>query len=303
MSLKIHVICLALNEELFIAEVLKPLYPFCSGISVISQYDRDWYGKPIHPDKTASIVLDYPDPEGKIHFIVRRNIDEAATRNQEMLALQNRCARTITPHGGGTKEEVLEYHSAPDYFLIVDADEIYDINTLGNIIDYLDLKRPQGMRVLGYNYVRTWNRRVPSEVVHFQHFGFIKPGILFDMNRVVSLNEQRLIRLCAKLKLPNIASRLYGFIDCPEEVGVFHHACWIGDNERLRKKVTVSSHAQTWDVSFAEWVDSLKAVYVPTEELPQNIQEGVWLDHFFEHHPHSSPDLVTSSPNLTDLER
>jgi len=283
MSLRIHVICLALNEELFIAEMLKPLYPFCSGISVISQYDRDWYGKPIYPDQTANIVLNYPDPDGKIHFVVRRNIDEAATRNQEMLALQDRCARNITPHGGGTREEILQYHSAPDYFLIVDADEIYDVNTLGSIIDYLDSKRPKGMRVLGYNYVRTWNRRVPSEVVHFQHFGFIKPGILFDMNRVVSLNEQRLIRLSSKLKLPNFASRLYGFIDCPEEVGVFHHACWMGDNERLKKKVTVSSHAQTWDVSFAEWIDSLNAVHIPTEQLPQNIQEGAWANHCFEH--------------------
>lgn len=282
MSLRIHAICLALNEENFIGEMLNSLYPFCSGISVISQYDRDWYGKIVQPDRTAKIVLDYPDPDGKIHFIVRRNIDEAATRNQEMLALRNYCAQTITPHGSGTKTDVLNFHDAPDYFLIIDADEIYDVDTTGNIIDYLAAKKPRGMRITGYNYARTWNRRVPQEVVPFRHFGFIKPGILFDMNRVVSLNEQRAIRLCAKLKLPNFASKLYGFIDCPEEVGVFHHACWIGDNERLRKKVTVSSHMQTWDTSFAKWVDSLQAVFIPTEELPRNIQSGNWGNCFFE---------------------
>jgi hypothetical protein len=282
MSLRIHAICLALNEEIFIGETLKSLYPFCSGISVISQYDRDWYGRQIYPDQTANIVLNYPDLEGKIHFIVRRNIDEAATRNQEMLALRNHCARNIIPHSSSTKEEVLRYHDAPNYFLIVDADEIYDIDTIGNIIDYLESKKPRGMRVIGYNYLRTWNRRVPQEVVPFQHFGFIRSGILFDMNRIVSLNEQRLIRLCTKLKLPNFASKLYGFIDCPEEVGVFHHACWIGDNERLRKKATVSSHAQTWNTSFAEWVDSLEAVFIPKDELPRNIQEGSWQSNFFE---------------------
>lgn len=281
MNLRIHAICLALNEEFFIGGVLKSLYPFCSGISIISQYDRDWYGKQMHPDLTANIVLNYPDPEGKIHFIVRRNIDEAATRNQEMLALRNNCAQNITPHAG-TKEEVLHYHNAPDYFLIVDADEIYDIETIGNIIDYLGSKNPRGMRIIGYNYVRNWNRRVPQEVVPFQHFGFIKSGVLFDANRIISLNEQRLIRLCTKLKLPNLASKLYGFIDCPEEVGVFHHACWIGNNERLRKKVTVSSHAQAWDSSFAEWVDSLRAVYIPIEKLPKNIREGGWPANFFE---------------------
>jgi hypothetical protein len=306
MSLKIHAICLALNEEIFVSEVIRSLYPFCSGISVISQYDRDWYGKPIYPDQTASIVLNYPDPDGKIHFVVRRNIDEAATRNQEMLALQNYCARNITPHGNYSKKEVLKYHAAPDYFLIVDADEIYDIDTMGNIIDYLALKQPRGMRILGYNYVRTWNRRVPSEVVRFQHFGFIRPGILFDACRLVSLNEQRLIRLCSKLRLPNFASKLYGFIDCPEEVGFFHHACWIGDNERLRKKVTTSSHFQAWDNSFTdnftEWVDSLNATFIPTDKLPRNIQEGNWADYFFEDNCQSSFSSEVSSHDLERLE-
>lgn len=282
MSLRVHAICLALNEETFITEVLKSLYPFCSGISVISQYDRDWYGKPVQPDKTAQVILDFPDPESKVHFVVRRNIDEAATRNQEMLALQNRCAQHIIPHGGGSKEDILQYHSSPDYFLIVDADEIYDVGTIGDIIDYLASKKPRGMRILGHNYVRTWNRRVPAEVIRFQHFGFIKPGVLFEMNRIVSMNEMRLIRLFSRLRLPNFASSLYGFIDCPPEVGVFHHACWIGDNERLKRKVTISSHAQTWDSSFVEWVDSLKAVFIPTDELPHNIREGNWPSQFFE---------------------
>ena len=41
MSLRIHAIVLALNEEVFIANQLNTLYPFCCGISVITQYDRD----------------------------------------------------------------------------------------------------------------------------------------------------------------------------------------------------------------------------------------------------------------------
>lgn len=281
MMLRIHAICLALNEEPFIEELLKSLYAFCCGISVLSQYDRDWYGKPIEPDLTAQIVLNFPDPEGKIHFVVRRHRDEAAARNQEMLAFNDRFSRRIFPFAG-SKKEIAELYKTPDYFLIVDADEIYDVDTLGNIIEYLETKRPRGMRVRGYNYVRTWNRRVPSEVVDFKHFGFIKPGVLFQMNRMVSLKEMSLARLFSRLKLPNFAPSLYGFIDCPEEIGFFHHACWLGDNERLKRKVTISGHPQNWDISFANWVDSLKSTFIPTNELPRNIRQGNWPKHFFE---------------------
>jgi hypothetical protein len=281
MSLRIHAICLALNEEPFIEELLKPLYPFCSGMSVITQYDRDWYWKPIQPDKTAQLVLNFPDPEGKIHFVVRRHRDEAVARNQEMLAVRNSSTKRIVPFSD-SKEKIKEFYSAPDYFLIVDADEIYDVDTLGNIIDYLKSKKPRGMRVRGYNYVRTWNRRVPSEIVDFNHFGFIKPSVLFQVRRIVSLKEMSLARLFSRLKLPNFAPGLYGFIDCPPEVGFFHHGCWLGDTERLKKKVAISSHPQTWDLGFADWVDSMKTVFIPTSDLPSNIREGNWPSHFFE---------------------
>lgn len=282
MALRIHAICLALNEEPFIQELIKSLYSFCSGISILSQYDRDWYGKPIQPDRTAQIVLDFPDPDGKIHFVVRRHRSEAAARNQEILALVDRFTRNIRPFSG-PKEEILSLYETPDYFLIVDADEIYDIDTMGNIIDYLASKKPRGMRVLGYNYVRTWNRRVPSEVVHFQHFGFLQPGILFEENRLTSLNERRLGKAFSLLKLPNIASQLYGFIDCPPEVGVFHHGVWLGDNARLKRKVTISGHYQPWDPSYLDRVDAFipKSVFIPTDELPRNIREGNWPAHFF----------------------
>jgi len=43
--LRIHAIIIALNEEDFIEETIKPIYKYCSGISVVTQYDRDYYGK------------------------------------------------------------------------------------------------------------------------------------------------------------------------------------------------------------------------------------------------------------------
>lgn len=282
MSLRIHAICLALNEEVFIGELLATLYPLVAGISVLTQYDRDWYGRPVRPDSTAAAVLNFPDPVGKIQLVARRWNDETAARNHELHALgTGRFARGVMPHAA-SRAAVLDLHRPPDYFLIVDADEFYDVDSFGRIVEYLARRRPRGMRVLGYNYVRTWNRRVPPEVVEFRHFGFVRPGVLFEMQRVVSWNESRLAKLLRILRLPDISARLFGFINCPPEVGVFHHGCWLGDDARLEKKVTTSSHRQTWGPAVAQRIDSLRTEFVARSALPRNIREGRWPASFFE---------------------
>jgi hypothetical protein len=230
--MRIHAIVLALNEEQFIEHQLRTLYPFCAGISIVTQYDRDWYGDAVEPDSTVPRVLGFPDPEGKLHLVVRRLPDEAAARNSEMLSLISRPHRQVMSHGS-SPERIRQFHQPPDYFWIVDADELYDPETLPAILEYLQKHRPRGMRVHGYNYVKTWNRRVPSEVVQFCHFGFIKPGILFKMRRTVSWNESRLAKLLQILRLPDFSARIWGFIECPWSVGFFHHGCWLGTKQRL----------------------------------------------------------------------
>lgn len=283
MTLRIHAICLALNEELFIEELLKSLCPFCSGISILTQYDRDWYGKPVKPDATVQKVLNFPDPEGKIHLVMRRFMDQTAARNHEMLALNARCARSIQTHGV-PKADVLQFHQKPDYFLIVDADEIYDVDTFDNIVDYLADKRPRVMRVLGYNYVRTWNRRVPPEIVRFQHVGFIRPDILFEQRRIITWNQGRLSKFLSMLRLPDFSSKLFGFIDCPPEVGAFHHGCWLGDDARLKFKFATRSYDRPeWSsADYLNQINSYETIYIPKSELPRNIREGNWPDSFFE---------------------
>jgi len=283
--MRIHAICLALNEELYIETQLRTLYPFCSGISILSQYDRDWYGRPVRPDRTADKLLNFPDPEGKIHFVLRRWRDEAAARNHEMLSLLARPARRVQSHGS-PPGEIRAFHTPPDYFLIVDADEIYDVATLPAILAYLEQRRPRGMRVLGYNYARTWNQRVPPEVERFCHFGFLRPGVLFSYLRVVSWNESRLAKALRWLRLPDVSARLFGFIECPPEVGVFHHGWCLGDDERLRLKRMRSSHrSDTWDPAYAAGVDALRTDFVPTSELPRNIREAIWPDGYFDQLP------------------
>jgi hypothetical protein len=277
---KIHAIILALNEEVFMKAQLDTIYPYCSGISVITQYDRDWYGKFVTPDRTVELVLNYPDPEGKIQLVIRRLPDEAAARNMEMLSFNKESWRGIMSHGRAMAD-IRKFHNPPDYFWIIDADELYDVNTIPLILEYLKRKRPRGMRVTGYNYIRTWNRRVPREVIDFTHFGFIKPGILFEQRRVISWNESRLAKGLKMLSLPDLSARFYGFITCPESIGVFHHACWLGNNERIAGKFVKSSHQESRDWK-VDSVDAIHSVFVHTTALPVNIQQAQWPQHFFD---------------------
>lgn len=273
--MRIHAICLALNEKIFIENQLKTLYPICSGISILSQYDRDWYGKNVKPDGTINQVIEFPDPEGKIHCVVRRWRDQAAALNMEMEALSAEPHKGIDSHGS-SMEEIKQLHDTPDYFLIVDADEFYDPDTIGDILDYLSERQPRAMRVRGLMYKGSWNHRVSEDEVTFCQFGFVRPGVLFESVRQITWNEHRLSKLMRMLRLPDLSSRFFGFLTCPEEVGVFHHGCWLGGRERLIEKHRKSAHLWANNDEYTDSIIDMSTKFVPTSQLPRNIREGNW---------------------------
>ena len=281
MKLKIHAICIALNEEIFIEGLLNSLYKFCSGISIITQFDRDYYGKVIKPDATVNRVLNYNDPAGKIHLVMRKYNDETVSRNHEMLSLISNPIKGVVPYSVPL-EKIKTFHERPDYFLIVDPDEIYDVGTFENIVDYLADKRPKGMRVRGYNYLKKWNCRIPNDVVNFVQFGFVKPGLLFSTRRVITWNEFRIKKLLSILKLPDFSAKLYGFINCPEEVGVFHHGIYLGDEERLKQKYAKHSHQESNNPEWISEVLNYPFDYIETSQLPVNIQKKRWPQGFID---------------------
>jgi hypothetical protein len=281
MNLRIHAIVLALNEEPFIANQLAALYPHCAGISVLTQYDRDWYGKRVTPDATAQLVMNRPDPEGKIHLVMRRFPDQAAALNGEMAALSSEPARGVIGHGSAP-ETIRRFHATPDYFWIVDADEFYDPATVPAMFDLLARERPRGMRVHAHNYLGTWNRRVPMETVAFCQFGFVKPDVRFTTIRQVSWNESRLSKLLGLLRLPDFSARAFGFIECPKEVAIFHHGCWLGGYDRLRAKGAKSAHTWADTPDYPRSVMSYPTVFVPTDDLPSSIRDGDWPADYFD---------------------
>lgn len=278
--MKIHAICLALNEQSFITECIRPLYDVCSGISVITQYDRDYYGNQLEPDTTVQQVLNYPDPAGKIHLVARRYKDETVARNHEMLSLMTKPTHWVKSHGV-PMQEIQAFHTAPDYFLIVDADEIFDVNTVGNIVDYLATRKPRGMKVTAHQYLFTWNQRISLDVIRHHHFGFVKAGVLFQIRRVVDLNEYRLRNIFGKLGLPDWSDRMLGFIDCPMEVGMFHHGSYLGGPERLKAKFAKHSHQEVNNIEYINSIAKIPYFHISTEELPENIQNGSWPENFF----------------------
>lgn len=280
--MRIHAICIALNEEDFITEFLKSMYPFCSGISVITQFDRDYYGKFVEPDNTVKNTLEFPDPDGKIQLIARRYNDETASRNHEMMSILSNGSKGIKPHAVPFKK-LESFFDPPDYFLIVDADEIYDVETFPAILEYLASKKPKAMRVSAYEYGCNWNLRVPPEVYMHHTFGFIKAGVMFEERRVITWNEYRLKQLLAFLKVDlKWSNRLLSYVDCPKEVGVFHHGSYVRRNkQKLIEKLSKHSHPANHEPGYLERVLNQRYEFVSTEQLPINIRNGNWPVEFW----------------------
>ena len=282
-ALKIHAICIALNEEDFIAEFLKSMYPFCSGISIITQYDRDYYGKKVIPDNTVKYALDFPDPEGKIHLVSRKYNDETTSRNHEMMSILCDGSKGVRPHGL-PQQEIKKFFEPPDYFLIVDADEIYDVETFPFIIEYLAKKKPKAMRVSAYEYGFNWNRRVPEDVYIHQVFGFIKAGVMFEERRVITWNEHRLKKILSFLNLnEKLVYKILGYISCPKEIGMFHHGAYVRRNkEKMIEKMNKHSHQVNHDPKYLEKILAQRYEFIPALSLPVNIRNGTWPAEFWE---------------------
>lgn len=281
--MRIHAICIALNEEDFIVEFLKSMYSFCSGISIITQYDRDYYSNKVVPDNTVRYALEFPDPDAKIHVITRRYNDETASRNHEMMSIMANASKGIKPHAVPL-DHLNHFFEPPDYFLIVDADEIYDIETFPAIVEYLKAKKPKAMRVSAYEYGFNWNLRVPPEVWIHHQFGFVRAGVMFEQRRVITWNEYRLKKILSFLKIsPKLTNGLLGYIDCPREVGMFHHGAYVRRNkQKLIDKMKKHSHPENHDPKYLENILSQKYQFVSAEELPINIREGKWPREFWD---------------------
>ncbi len=130
--LRVHAIYAVLDEVPLFRASVASVYPFVSGITVITAHDRDWMGEQREASSLVATILDREiDPERKIDLIVTSEINEARARNRAMdyAAPRDRSVRVVRQHDHDPG------FTPPDYFLIIDADEIYEATDLQRLID------------------------------------------------------------------------------------------------------------------------------------------------------------------------
>jgi hypothetical protein len=302
--MKISAIVVALNESEFIQPCIKAVYPFVNRIKVQTNYDRSWSGELICPDETIKKILAITDEAGKISLHISRIPDEALARNWLMRSdgytLDHKHESTTS-----SESKIRDFCEDSDYFWIIDADEIYDPETIPNILNYIELKKPNLLKIRGLNYFKSWNYQIfPSD--NFFQPGFLKRGIIFQENRNISLPFSFLTRVIKnkywairESSMRTIQKFIISLDYLPEEIAVFHHGAYVGNDKRIAKKIFSSVHyderMKNWyeDV-WKKWTPEYKNIhplhpevfkgvkYVPFSMLPSVIRNEEWPEGYLE---------------------
>ncbi|MER3395974.1 MAG: hypothetical protein C4318_00690 [Acidimicrobiia bacterium] len=288
-GLRLFAVYVTLNDEPFIEASLESVYPFAEKIFVLTAYDTTWDGTKVAPDRTLENVLAFEDPEKKICCIKMWCPDEALARNWVMHAALHSIEYKFIPHAFG-RAEIDEWLEPPDYFWIVDGDEIYDPESVPHILQFVRNSGVGHVKVYGYVYFRTWNYRVRDPE---PFTAFVRPGRYLGFAR-----DPVYPRILGYLQMiPRIGARLFdrvvGRACVPPEVGVFHHPAYVGETQRIANKLAHSAHrhqvVEGWiERVWEPWTPSSRnfhptdppafpeAVFVPTEQLPRLVRERKW---------------------------
>lgn len=289
---RFHAIYVALNQWEFLEASLRSVYPHVEGITVITSHDRDRFDRPVVPDVTVERLLSRRlDPDHKIEVIVATEGGEPTLRNRAMAMVcgSGRRARPTPLPGGSPPRRV----AAPDYFWIVDADEVYDSESVARLKQYV-AEHPARMYLLRYyTYFKSWNWQIPEDG---WCLALVRPGVEFGDLRMIHRGfrvkvAQQLVR---RARVPeSLAYRLFGARIVPREVATFHHGSYVGDRERIVEKIASSGHRdefpsdwmeRVWD-RFGPDLEDFHPAYpgrypsvrhVPTTALPIEIKAARW---------------------------
>ena len=299
--MKITAVIIALNEEPFIRACIKAIYDFVHRIIIITNFDTDYWNRKLEPDGTVDAILSYPDAGRKIHLIVCRQImDEVLQRNWAMhydQGLHKMASLKFCPHAH-TLSEIKANFAKTDYFWIIDADEIYDPATIPDMIGFVAHSNGRNVLVRGYNYFKKWNYRINDGNAQFWQLGFLKAGTRFYSRRTIYAP-----RVLGWLKYLNaylsqfLREKWSALIKLPEETGCFYHGSYIGDDNRMIKKLSSTSHARDQAPYAQKWMENVwkrwhpdmknfyfpsmsnafeSVDYIPTSNLPSSIRESNW---------------------------
>ncbi|HXY93221.1 MAG TPA: hypothetical protein VEP49_12140 [Acidimicrobiia bacterium] len=293
LPLRVHAIYAVLDEVPLFRASVASIYPYVSGITVITAHDRDWLGERREPGRLVSTILGrHLDPERKIDLIVTNEINEARARNRAMdyAAPRSRSVRVVRQHDRDPGFE------PPDYFLIIDADEIYEGVAMERLIAYVARDRRRVYRVPCVRYFKRWNYRIEG---YEWAFAFVRADWRIQHIRGRRANIVR--RGAAHIPgMPAAAAaRLRGFVDIPADVGVFHHGSYVGPRERIAAKLGSFGHqhqvpdgwltdvydpwtpdARDFNPAFPDLFPSAERLDV--EALPAEIVDRAWPSDYLE---------------------
>jgi hypothetical protein len=276
--MRLAAVLLLFKEESFVEACVRAIYPVVDSICVASQYDRNLVGTALEPDRSLDALLRAPDPANKVRLVVERDTTHLPGINGE--ARLRNAAIALDPDA--------------DYYLIVDADEIWPLEVLQQCWAEVQRTRWAGYRVSSWTYFRRWNYRVVEPGHGYRPFVFLRRGFLFQDNRQIQWHcPARWMEYLRTGRKPKT-------VFFPPELRL-HHGSSVGDDERILTKIRNYSHA---DGVAPDWYDRVwknfhpgltnfhyfndrrslfeSLITTPTAELPKEIQNANWPEGWIE---------------------
>lgn len=289
--MRVHAIYAVLNDLHLFRASIASIYEYVSGITVITGYDRDWKGNPYPVEGIVDAVLSREvDPERKVGLVIAWDPNEARARNRAMDFADppQRSRRVLMQHPADREP------SPPDYFWIIDADEIYESVHIDRLLAYVDRGRRRYYQVPGVQYFKYWNYRVEG----YEWFtAFVRAD-----QRVGTIRNPfptHISRVLHRARAPGLANRLLGLEKIPPDVGFFHHGTYVGPRSRIEAKTRYSGHSHLMQTGWLEnvwdrWHPEMRdlhpvdpptmpaTVAVPLSRLPAEITSHSWPDGYLE---------------------
>lgn len=285
-----HAIYVVLNDGEFLPASIRSVYDHITGATVITSYDRDRWDRPVRPDSPIDAVLSRElDPDRKINVIASVEVSESRLRNHAMAyALPPRRGRRIVP-----SERGLTRIPDPDYFWIIDADEVYDETSIHGLKAYIAEHPAQTYFLRPMSYFKSWNWQIEDQghllAVMRPHrwFGHLRHRLVTPWVRVMQ-------KLSHEGVLPqDLAFRAFGARIVPRDLVTFHHGNYVGDRARIAAKLASSGHRDETDARWLSdvwdgWTPAARnfhpylpksfpaARHISTADLPAAVVEHVW---------------------------
>ncbi|MEO6469633.1 MAG: hypothetical protein ABIP21_11075 [Acidimicrobiia bacterium] len=285
-EVQIHAIYSVAGDDEHFAASIASIYKQIDGITVFTGYDRDWSGTPRSSDAVVARLLSRElDPDGRVQVVIDRETNEARSRNRAMdFAAPSRRSRRV-------RRQSADDHAPaqPDFFLIIDADEIYEDGAIDRLREFVVQSPRKIYRVPARRYFKTWNWRVTG---YEWSISLVRADVRLPyLRRLWVPHWRRAVgRFAPSRRVRELA---LGYLDIPPEVAVFHHGSYVGPRSRIAAKLASFGHAhevpddwleRTWE-KFSPDMRNFNPAYpsvyaacetVETEDLPAEISDYPW---------------------------